>query len=261
MNSPNLMLHCGATEVARTDLSVVELPPTTRTYCPIGHNTFVDLVEDKLADVGFRFGTQAHSLTKAGNRYFGLVELLCGQENDQHAMVVGIRNSIDKSFPAAIAFGSQVFVCDNLAFSGEIKVSRKHTTNIMRDLPHLVGAAVMNTGLMRDNQNLRFEQYQDSKIDSRTADHLIIEMLRHGAINTSRVQKVVQQWDEPDHDFGGKTVWRLFNAVTESLKEAPLHDVPPRTIILQSVLDRAARFTPKAVELPDVIDAEFTVIH
>jgi hypothetical protein len=259
MYSPNLMLHCGATEVARNDLQLVELPEYTRTYCPIGHDTFVDLVEDKLQEVGFRFGTQAHSLTKQGNRYFGLVELLCGQENDQHAMVVGIRNSIDKSFPAALAFGSQVFVCDNLAFSGEIKVSRKHTTNIMRDLPALVGAAVMNTEMMRNNQNLRFEQYQDTYIRGRTADHLIIEMLRHGAINTSRVQKVVEQWDEPDHDFGGRTIWRLFNAVTESLKEAPLHDVPPRTIALQAVLDKAAKFTPKAIELPDVIDAEFTV--
>jgi hypothetical protein len=261
MQSPNLMLHCGATEVARTDLNLVELPETTRTYCPIGHDTFVDLVEDKLSDVGFRFGTQAHSLTKAGNRYFGLVELLCGQENEQHAMVVGIRNSIDKSFPAAIAFGAQVFVCDNLCFSGEVKVSRKHTTNIMRDLPDLVGAAVMNTEMMRDNQNLRFDCYQDRKIDSRTADHLIIEMLRHGAINTSRVQKIVEQWDNPNHDFGGRSIWRLFNAVTESLKEAPLHDVPPRTILLQAVLDRAAKFVPKAVILPDAIDAEFTVVN
>lgn len=248
MNTPNLMLHCGATEVARTDLNLIELPEKTRTYCPIGHNDFVDLVEDKLADVGFRFGVQAHSMTKQGQRYFGLVQLLSGQENDQHAMVVGIRNSIDKSFPAAIAFGSQVFVCDNLAFSGEIKVTRKHTTHIMRDLPHLVGAAVSNTQMMKENQELRFEHYQNSKIDNRTASHLIIEMLRHGAINTSRVQGIVNQWDEPAHDFGGRTVWRLFNAVTEVLKEAPLHDVPPRTILLQSVLDRASKFTPQIIE-------------
>jgi len=244
---PKLCLHCGADEVARTDLGLIELPEKTRTYHPIGHDTLVNLVEDKLMDVGFRFGAEAHSLTKDGGRYFGLVELLCGQENEQHAMVIGIRNSIDKSFPASLAFGSQVFVCDNLAFTGEIKVTRKHTTNIMRDLPNLVGAAVSNTKMMKANQELRFECYQNAKIDSRTADHLMIEMLRHGAINTARVEKVVTQWDEPAHDFGGRTVWRLFNAVTEVMKEVPLHDVPPRTIILQSILDRAAKFTPQAI--------------
>jgi hypothetical protein len=244
---PNLMLHCGATEVARNDLArLIDMPMTTRTYCPIGHDTFVDLVEDKLNDVGFRFGEQAHSLTKEGKRYFGLVQLLNGHaDNEQHALVVGIRNSIDKSFPAAVAFGSQVFVCDNLAFSGEVKVSRKHTTNIMRDLPNLVAAAVSNTSLMRENQDARFAAWQDTKLTDLRADRIICNMVRQGVINTSRVEKVINEWDEPTHDFGGRTAWRLFNATTEALKGAPLHDIPMRTIGLQAMLDRAAGFTPQ----------------
>ena len=260
MKSPNLMLHCGANEVARTDLNMIALPPTTRTFHPVGHGTLVDLVEDKLADVGFRFGTQAHGMTKEGKRYFGLVHLLCGEENEQHALVMGIRNSIDKSFPAKLAFGSQVFVCDNLCFSGEVTVSRKHTTNIMRDLPGLISIAVGQTALMRDNQDLRFEHYQNSKIDTRKADHIIVEMLRQGAINTSRVEAVVNQWDNPEHDFGGRTAWRLHNATTAALKGAPLADMPTRTIILQALLDQVTGFTPKpAPSNDDYIDAEFQV--
>ena len=245
MRAPNLMLHCGATEVARTDLSGIALPPSTRSYMPVGHDTVVDLAEDKLADVGFRFGTQAHSLTKDGNRYFGLVQLLCGNENEQHALVLGIRNSLDKSFPAAFAFGSQVFVCDNLAFSGEITISRKHTTYIMRDLPGLVAAAVSNTSLMRDNQDARFSAWQETKLTDMRADNIICNMVRQGVLNTSRVEKVIKEWDEPSHDFGGRTAWRLFNATTEALKGAPLHDIPVRTIGLQAMLDDAAGFTPR----------------
>jgi hypothetical protein len=238
------MMHCGANEIEnRTQLSGIELPPTTRSYCPVGHDTFVDLVQDKLADAGYRFGTEKHALTKEGKRYFGLVELLSGQENEQHALVAGIRNSIDKSFPAAVAFGANVFVCDNLSFTGEIKVSRKHTTNIMRDLPDLVVKAVSQTGLFARNQERRFEFYQDANIRSKTADHLIIEMVRRGAINTSRVEKVVREWDEPSHDFGGRTAWRLFNAATEALKGAPIADMPPRTIALQGLLDDATGFS------------------
>jgi hypothetical protein len=245
MQSPNLMLHCGATEVARSDLSNIELPKATRTYMPVGHEPFVNLVQDKLSDVGFRFGTEAHALTKEGKRYFGLVHLLCGKENEQHALVLGIRNSLDKSFPAAIAFGAQVFVCDNLCFNGEIKVTRKHTTNIWRDLPSLVGAAVSQTALMRDNMDARFERYQERKLTDKQADHVIVEMLRRGAINTSRVEKVVNEWDEPSHDFGGRTAWRLHNAATEALKGAPLHDLPNRTVILNSLLDEVTGFTPR----------------
>lgn len=245
MTSPNLMLHCGATEVSRTDLAAVAMPATTRTYCPVEHDRFVNLVQDQLGEVGFRFGTEAHALTKEGKRYFGLVHLLCGQENEQHALVLGIRNSIDKSFPASLAFGAQVFVCDNLCFNGEIKVSRKHTTNIWRDLPSLIGSAVSQTSLMRDNMDDRFSCYQERKLDTRTADHIMIEMLRRGAINTSRIESVMKEWDEPSHDFGGRTIWRLHNATTEALKGAPLHDIPTRTMILHSLLDKVAKFQPR----------------
>jgi hypothetical protein len=247
MNTPNLMLHCGAEEVARTDLNLVELPNKTRTFCPIGHAPFVDLVQDRLQDVGFHFGTESHSLTKQGKRYFGLVQLMNGTAaNDDHALVLGIRNSIDKSFPAALAFGSQVFVCDNLAFSGEVKVTRKHTTNIWRDLPGLVSSAVSKTAYMQETQEERFEYYKEARISTSKADHIIVEMLRREVITTTRVGKVVQEWDNPSHDFGNRTAWRLFNATTEALKGAPLHEMPTRTIILQGLLDQACKFTPQA---------------
>lgn len=259
MKRPNLILHCGAHEVPRKELAKVELPPTTETYHPIGHDTLVDLVEDKLADVGFRFGAQAHSLTKNGDRYFGLVQLLNGSsDEDEYALVAGLRNSLDKKFPAALAFGSQVFVCDNLAFSGEIKISRKHTSRIMHDLPGLVASAVSQTTFMQESQSIRFEHYKKSKIDTRTADHLIIEMVRREVINTVRVQRIVQAWDAPEHDFGPMTAWRLFNAATESLKGSPLGDMPGKTIELQAILDAQTGFVPRQ---PEPIEGEVTVVE
>jgi hypothetical protein len=52
--------------------------------------------------------------------------------------VVGIRNSHDKAFAAGIIAGAQVLVCDNLCFSGEILLARKHTGHIHYDLPVMV---------------------------------------------------------------------------------------------------------------------------
>ena len=40
---------------------------------------------------------------------------------------VGFRNSHDKSMVAGICAGARVFVCDNLAFSGDFSEKRKHT--------------------------------------------------------------------------------------------------------------------------------------
>jgi hypothetical protein len=49
-----------------------------------------------------------------------------------------------------------VFVCDNLAFSGEIKIARKHTRFIVRDLPGSYparSASFLTAGMRRPNES------------------------------------------------------------------------------------------------------------
>ena len=246
----NLMLHCGADRVEREALSGIVLPPATDTYMPVGHDTVVDLTLERLLEAGFRVGNEAHALTHDSKRYFGLFELLNGTDHEQVALVAAIRNSIDKSFPYAFGVGSHAFVCDNLAFTAEIRFSRKHTIHIMRDLPDLIGSAVNQTQLFKVNQELRIEAYQEFRIrNTAQADHIILDMLRVGAVNTSRIQKVVNEWDEPSYDHGAKTAWRMFNAATEALKPAnkgvPLHELPARTIRLQELMDTVTGFVPQ----------------
>jgi hypothetical protein len=245
MNVPKLCLQT-ADVVERKALEGVVMPEATRSYAPVGHHTFLNLVEDKLADVGFRFGSTEHGLTKNGARYFGIVQLLGGGVgNEQHAMVMSIRNSLDKAFAAMIGFGAHVFVCENLCFSAEQVVGRKHTTNIMRDLPGLVVSCVSQTKAMSHVQDQRFEVYQDQKLTDNKADSLIIEMLRRKVINTQRVEKVVNEWYEPETNHGPKRAWRLFNAATEALKGSPIHEMPRRTIELQAIMDDVSAFTPQ----------------
>ena len=43
---------------------------------------------------------------------------------------------------AGLAVGAAVFVCDNLSFSGEVRLARKHTAHFERDLPQLVGRTI-----------------------------------------------------------------------------------------------------------------------
>jgi len=232
--------------VTRPALSAVTLPEATKSYQPIGHDYLVDVTEDCLGEIGFRFGPQHHGLSHDGNRYFGVIELISSSPAVDFSLTVGLRNSLDKRFPAGVAFGAHVFVCANLCFGGEQVIGRKHTVNIMRDLPNLIYAAVGGLKSMQHNQERRFQFYQDAKLGDTMADHLVVEMLRRGVINTQRVEKVVKEWDEPSYDHGGRTVWRLFNAVTESLKGCNIHEIPQRTIPLQMLLDEHTGFIPLA---------------
>ena len=106
-----------------------------------------------------------------------------GRENDEWGTVVGLRNSHDKRFPAGLAMGAAPFVCDNLAFNGQVVLARKHTTNIMRDLPGVTARAV---GKLRDfsgQAERRANSYKVREMGNREAHDLIIRALDAQAIN------------------------------------------------------------------------------
>jgi hypothetical protein len=238
----SLMLHAGAERIERTDLANVPMPLATQSYQPISHAHFVDVVEDQLAAIGFRFADQAYGVTKNGAKFFGVAELAYNgsDANGRNSLTVGLRSSLDKSIAPMLAFGSRVFVCDNMAFSGEIVISRKQTTYISRDFPLRVREVVAQLSNARARQDARFDAYQRITLSDGDAEHGMIELLRRGAINTSRMEKLVGEWDEPSFDHGAKSVWRLFNAATETLKESPIADITRRTIGVQGLCDELA---------------------
>jgi hypothetical protein len=49
-----------------------------------------------------RIVTEAHGLSADGSRYFGLLQVVNGQEQADYSYVLGLRNSHDKRFPAGL---------------------------------------------------------------------------------------------------------------------------------------------------------------
>ena len=239
----DFMIHCGGTQVARPELAAVEMPQHTRSYTPVGHDNLANLIEDKLGEVGYTFVDQAHALNKEGKQYFGMAHL---QNCGEWGLVAGWRNSYDKSLIAGFVVGSQVFVCDNLAFSGEVQIGRKHTRHILRDLPYMVEAAVRGTRHMAEQQTIRYDRYHQAQLKDSDANHTVIQMLRQGVITTQRVEKVINEYYEPSHEEhltnGQRTNWTLFNACTEALKGTGLNNMPTRTIKLHALMDQATDY-------------------
>src|SRR5215510_12662900 len=103
--TPNLILHCGAHQVALRDVQSVKTPARTQTWTPIPHAQLIQTVERTLKCTKLTIGTQAHSLTHDGMRYFGLMEIHGRQQSQDYCWVLGLRNSHDKTFPAGIVAG------------------------------------------------------------------------------------------------------------------------------------------------------------
>jgi hypothetical protein len=236
--NPNLCLHCGAKPADRADVLSVETPSATSSWTPLPHGRLIETVEGALAASNLRVGSAAHSLTHDGARYFGLMEIVRYAEPDDYCWVLGLRNSHDKKFPAGVTAGAQVFVCDNLSFSGEVKLARKHTRFIARDLPLLVERSIGLLLTKWHGQSIRFAAYKQSEITDGLAHDLIIRSVDVGICSNRMIPEVLKWWRKPAYEeFRRRCVWSLFNSFTEALKHGNLAELPKRTEALHGLLD------------------------
>lgn len=239
MKTLNLMTHAGAQMVTREALDRVTTPGATETWHPIPHRSLFDGVAATLERSGLRIVQDVHALGREDNRYFSLMQVANGSNPDDYGLIVGLRNSHDKSFPAGLVVGSGVFVCDNLAFSGEIVIGRKHTKNIERDLPQLIDAAVGKLGDLRRTQDTRIVAYKGAELADAQVHDFLVRSLDARVIAPRRLPEVLAEYRKPRHpEFAkGRTAWRLFNAYTEVMKGTSVFERPRVTQALHGMLD------------------------
>lgn len=241
--NPALQSHSALWRSSRSPRRVarVHTPRPTETWTPIPHVTLIETVEDALRSTGLKIGNQVHSLSQEGDRYFGLTEVHGPQDANDYAIVLGLRNSHDKSFPVGLVAGASVFVCDNLSFSGEVRLTRKHTAHLQRDLPLLVASGVGRLLDLWHHQGERIDAYKNYRMRDKSAHDLVIRAVYVGALTNRMIPKVLKDWREPNHsEFQDRTAWSLFNAFTEVLK-GNLPDLPKRTEVLHCLFDAQVR--------------------
>lgn len=192
------------------------MPEATKTYCPVPHWDYLQSVTKALEDFGYDIAEQHHALSKDGQRYFGML-FVPGPKGlpRDFEWAVGLRNSSDKSIACRLALGTRVFVCDNLAFSGEINVERKHTSRVFRDLPGLISSAVgdLRKSMLRDDQ--RRHLYAHKEISDVEAHDVLIRALRGKVLLQQQLPHVAEAWHAPAQpEFEPRNVWSLFNAFT-----------------------------------------------
>ena len=232
------------------ELSIPEIPKQTDSYVPVPHNQLVSMIRGNLEQANLKVVQESHILWRNGQRYFGLMQV---NHPDLHsadsAMVVGVRNSYDKSLPAMITSGNQVFVCDNLAFNGEIVLGRKHTKNIFEDLAGLIGSAMDVLFKNWKTHFARINAYKDFDLGDLQAHDLIAKSFLLGAISKTQVADVIEQWHRPNHsEFRDRNLYGLHSAFTETWK-GRLDLLPNNSRLIHSEFDKVAGFSPVTVEV------------
>ncbi len=234
-----MLLHCGAAMVGREDVFQTPTPSSTATWYPLAHRDLVHEVEEQLEGAGFRIDAESHALSHGGDRYFGVFEVgFPDRTVPDYRWIVGLRNSHDKTFPAGLVAGTRVLCCDNLAFSGEVEISRKHTRHAVRDLRHLTARAVGQLGDRFQGLDRRIGAYRARYVANPLAHDIVVKAIDCRAIVPTQVPKVLQEWRKPSHDeFLPRNAWSLFNAFTEAQKGLAPHAIVARSQALHGLFD------------------------
>ena len=133
-----MMLHCGSEEVTRKVVEMVPVPEHTDTWKPVPYGNAIEFLHEQAKErIGLPVVSERYGLNKDGAQLFAL--LVLGDKAKEGGLAMELRASYNKSLANGCAVGKNVFVCDNLMFSGDaFHVVRKNTVNVWRDFQHLL---------------------------------------------------------------------------------------------------------------------------
>ena len=235
-------------------------PNATDSHTPIPHLLLIEKAKASILNSGLRIIEEEHALARGGLRYFGGFSVEGDDmKSDERRLVIGLRNSHDKAFAAAICVGNQMIVCDNLCFSSDEKIARRHTKNILRDLDRVLSSAIARVKSHWLSMEHRIEAYKGLVVSRAQAADLLVSLIDAKAFTARDLHPTVKEFETPRHDeFSGGSLWTLYNAVTESLKQSNLSLLPNRTMTMQSVFDGLVKFAPQLES--EAVEVEASVV-
>tara|TARA_R110000868_G_scaffold244257_7_gene500417 strand:- start:575 stop:1360 length:786 start_codon:yes stop_codon:yes gene_type:complete len=238
---------------SREGLNFLATPPALgRFHKPYSFADYVNNVEESLDRAGLEVVNQEYEVTPDKLSLFGAMEVqprvLEGElipADSDYRLIVGVRGSHNQRIPRGLVLGSQVMVCSNLCFSGNIgQFNSKQTINLVRRLPRLISEVVSQIPELAYQQDQKFAAYKDYEFSNpRAGDAALVEIFRQGGLSAAQLGKAIREYDQPtysEHAAHGKSAWLALNAVTEALKptgaNVNTHLIAQRTAIADRFL-------------------------
>lgn len=218
--SSTLVAHCGARKVTRDELMVIPVPERTKTHQPLSHYEIVEVLEEALSFRYLKIVRDEYAVSRDGMKMFGVMDL--NYEFSGCRFSIGLRNSNDKSMRLALTAGYRVFVCDNMAFSGDFTpMLYKHTRKL--DLKDSVSIALDRIHRGFEPLKEQVEAMREMELEEDRVKLIIYQAFldrRIKGVPRHLMPLVHDHYFKPQHDaFVSRNLWSLSNAFTSTFKK------------------------------------------
>src|SRR5207302_5765949 len=188
--SGKLVAHSGAEYIDREGLKALETPPATDTWTPIPHYELVTALDGQLKARNITIVKEQFAVQKA--KLFGVIDTDY-QVTEEGGAAIGIRTANDKSLALQLAIGYRVFICDNMAFSGDlIALRRKHTGNLdlHKEFAEGIGRYVREYPKLQDNINW----WKERTVTKERGKQLIYDIFKQRLVPLRLFHPSVADW-------------------------------------------------------------------
>ncbi len=232
-----ILMHRGGELVTRDRLDLIPMPEATESYVPVSHyhlaDKFLTISQDILRDyvlIGENYG-----IARQGNQLFAVLKFK--NEQSELGLSIAFRNSYDRSMAIGMAIGATVFVCDNLALSGEIVVMKKHTKNVWAELEETVIATIYKSQKNFEQIQADAEAFKALPMENLEAFQLMGVLFGNNIISPRQLTVLKSQWLRPSfEEFRPRNLWSFYNAGTECLKSCPPVTIMEKHIKLHNTI-------------------------
>lgn len=218
-----------------TEAEITQIPEVvfTDTFHPVHHREVISAMRNSVQNVGLEIVNAEYTIAKEGMQFFGVWDL--SNKNADMCWSLGIRNSMDKSLALGVVAGTRVFVCSNLAFSGEYVEFRKHTKGLDNDELEYIAFKAMRKMVKKLTE---FQTWHESlgnyTLTETDAKALLVNAMASGVFPPSKFARFDQLY------FGGEcepSLLGFHEATTNVLRGTNLRVMPKRNLILNNIIN------------------------
>ncbi len=206
-----------STVVTRPELGQVVTPERTATWNPVAHLEVAETVIQRAMAFGLVLVEEVYGLASESKKLFALLRFE-SEDIPGFGRCIGFRNSHDKTLSLDFVAGLNVFLCDNLMISGDIRMKRKHTSGLSLT-EHIESVFETIPGAFQNIEARKLEM-ENTPFGWGQAKRDLVELAQDGIINSSSIVPMINEFMEPRHpEFAAPTEYNYLMAITEIGKE------------------------------------------